>query len=70
MGPKEPIRQRLIFPQQTQQQVLRLNVWRTELTGLVAGEEDYAPSLFRVPFKHETSPRTQPDFLLLPRSVA
>src|SRR5580692_135443 len=70
MGPKEPIRQRFVFPQQAQQQVLRFDIRRTKLAGLVACKEDYAPGLFRVPFKHETSPRTRPEFLLLPGSVA
>src|SRR5580704_12078351 len=38
--------------------MLRLNVRRTELTGFVTREENYAPGFFRVPFKHGTSPRT------------
>ncbi len=52
MGPKEPIGECLVLAQQTQQQVLRLDVGRTELTGFVAREENYSPGLFRVPFKH------------------
>ncbi len=52
MGPQEPIGERLVFAQQTQQQVLRLDVRRTELAGFIACEENYAPGLFRVPFKH------------------
>jgi hypothetical protein len=52
VGPKEPIGERFIFAQQTQQQVLRFDVGRTELTGFVAREENYPPGLFRVPFKH------------------
>ena len=53
MGPKEPIGERLVFAQQAQQQVLRLDVRRTELAGFIAREEDHAPGLFRVPFKHK-----------------
>ncbi len=52
MRPKEPIGERLVFAQKPEQQVLRLDVRRTELTGFVAREEDYSPGLFRVPFKH------------------
>jgi hypothetical protein len=70
MGPKEPIGERFVLSQQAKQQVLRFDVWRTELTGFITREEDYAPGLFRVTFKHETSPRTRPEFLLLPNSVS
>ena len=49
---QETIGQRLVFAQQTQQQVLRLDVGRTELAGFIACEEDHAPGFFGVPFKH------------------
>ena len=49
---QETIGQRLVFAQQAQQQVLGLDVRRTELAGLVAGEEDDAPGFFRIPFEH------------------
>ena len=52
MGPKEPIGKRFVFAQKSQQQVLRFNIRRTELAGFVAREENYAPGLFRVAFKH------------------
>jgi hypothetical protein len=70
MGPKEPIGERFIFSQKSQQQVLRLYIRRTKLAGFVAREEDYAPGLFRVPFKHGTSPRVRPEWLVPPNSVA
>src|SRR5580658_8355669 len=57
MGPKEPIGERFVLSQQAKQQVLRLYIRRTKLTGLVACKEDYAPGLFRIPFEHLTSPR-------------
>src|SRR5208283_1893971 len=72
MGPKEPIGERLVFAQEAEQQVLRLDVRRTELAGFVACEEDYSPGLFRVPFKHgplqELSGMFPPIRALLPAS--
>ena len=56
MRTQEAIGQRFVFAQQSQQQVLRLDVRRTELAGLVARKEDHAPCFLRVPFKHEPSP--------------
>ena len=41
-----------VFAQKSQQQVLRLYVRRTELTGLVARKEDDAPCFLRVAFEH------------------
>jgi hypothetical protein len=70
MGPKEPIGKRLVLAQKPKQQVFRFDVRRTKLTGFVAREENYAPGLFRVPFKHGTSPRTLPGLFLLPSSLA
>src|SRR5689334_18670841 len=52
MRPKKTIGKRLILAQKPEQQVFRLDVRRTELTGFITREEYYAPGLFRVPFKH------------------
>ena len=66
MRPQEPIGQRLVFAQKTQQQVLRLDVRRTKLAGFVTCEEDDASGLFRVPFEHWTSPKAlREDFPIL-----
>jgi hypothetical protein len=55
MRTQEPEGESFVFAQKSQQQVLRLYVRRTELTGLVARKEDDAPCFLRVPFKHEAS---------------
>src|SRR6516162_2539941 len=57
MRPQKPIRERFILAQEPKQQVLRLDVRRTKLTGFVTSEEDDPPGLFRVPFEHWTSPK-------------
>ena len=49
---QEAVGQRLVFPQQAQQQVFGLDVRAAELAGLVAREEDHPPRLFRVTLKH------------------
>ncbi len=43
MRTQEPVDESFVFAQKPQQQVLRLYVRRTELTGLVARKEDDAP---------------------------
>ena len=50
---QEPVRQRLVFAQQAQEQVFGLNVGTAELAGLVPREEDYPPRLLRVTLKHK-----------------
>src|SRR5438874_10991427 len=57
MRTQEPEGESFVSSQQSQQQVLRLYVRRTELTGLVARKEDDALRFLRVPFKHELYPR-------------
>src|SRR5215467_12489790 len=54
---QKAIGQRLVFTQQAQQQVLRLNVRRAELAGLISGEEDDAPCFLCIPLEHMPSPR-------------
>src|SRR5438270_1955882 len=54
---QKAVGQRLVFTQQAQQQVLRFNVRRAELAGLISGEEDYAPCFLCIPLKHMPSPR-------------
>src|SRR5258705_3099921 len=56
MRTQEPEDESFVFAQKSQQQVLRLYVRRTELTGLIARKEDEAPCFLRVPLKHEPSP--------------
>ena len=51
---QEAVRQRLVFAQQAQQQVLGLDVRAAELAGFVAREEDDPPRLLRISFKHRT----------------
>src|SRR5579859_5480418 len=57
---QKAIGQRLVLAQQAQQQVLRLNVRRAELAGLITGEEDYAPCFLCIPLEHMTSPQMSP----------
>src|SRR5580704_4041586 len=52
MRAKEAIGQRFILAQQPKQQVLRLDVRRTELAGFVPREENDATCFFRVAFEH------------------
>src|SRR5271170_7144725 len=52
MRAKEAIGQRLVLAQQSQQQVLRLNVWRSELACLIPCEENDATCFFRIAFEH------------------
>ena len=50
---QEPVGEKsFVFAQKSQQQVLRLYVRRTELTGLVARKEDDASCFLRVVFEH------------------
>ena len=51
--PQKTVGQRLIFAQQTQQQMLGFDIRAAELAGLVAGEKDDPPGLFRITFKHD-----------------
>ena len=44
MRTQEAVGQRLVFAQQSEQQVLGLDVRRTELAGLIAREKDDAPA--------------------------
>ena len=53
--PQEAIGQRLVLSQQPEQQVFRLDVRTTELAGLVSREENHAPGLFGISFKHDSS---------------
>src|SRR5579859_811771 len=57
---QKAIGQRLVLAQQAQQQVLRLNVRRAELAGLISGEKDYAPCFLCIPLEHMTSPQMSP----------
>ena len=52
MRAQEAVGQRLVFAQESQQQVLGLNVRRTKLAGLVPSEEDHSSRLLRVSLKH------------------
>jgi hypothetical protein len=52
LAAEKPVSQRLVFPQQAQQQMLRLNVRAAKLAGLVPREEDDPAGLFGVAFEH------------------
>src|SRR5450755_487550 len=56
MRTQQPEGESFVFAQKSQQQVLRLYVTRTELTGLVARKEDDAPCFLRVAFEHISPP--------------
>ena len=53
MRTQEPVRQRLVFAQQAEEQVFGLDVRTAELAGLVPREEDHPPRLLRVTLKHK-----------------
>ena len=53
---QEAVGQRLVLAQQAQQQVLGLDIGRAELAGLIPREEDHAPRLLRIAFKHRGLP--------------
>ena len=55
-GAQKAIGERLVFPQQTQQQMLGLDTRTAELAGLVSGEEDDSAGLFGITFKHNSCP--------------
>jgi hypothetical protein len=48
VGAQEPVGQCLIFVEQTQKQMFRLNIRAAELARLITGEEDGSPGLFGV----------------------
>src|SRR6476659_6726216 len=52
MRAQKAVGQCLVFAQQTQQQVLRLDVRRTKLAGLVSCKEDDAPGFLGIPLEH------------------
>src|SRR5438552_17682430 len=77
MRAQETIGQGFVFAQKPQQQVLRFNVGRAELAGLITRKEDDAPGFLRITFKHialplssrgEVGQRTRPPFHSNPSS--
>src|SRR5579862_2704187 len=57
--PQETIGQGLVFTQESEKQMLRLDIRRPELAGFVACEKDDAPGFLRIAFKHNApSPLT------------
>ena len=52
--PQEAVGQRLILPQQSQQQMFGLDIRAAELAGLVPREEDYSSRFLRVALKHNS----------------
>ena len=56
MGAQKAVGQRLVLAQQSEQQVLGLDIRRAELAGLVPREEDYTTCLLRIAFEHGRSP--------------
>src|SRR3984957_12893705 len=59
MRPQEPVRERFILAQQSQQQMLGLDIGASVLARLVSGKKDYAPSFLCIAFKHG-SPKVFP----------
>jgi hypothetical protein len=53
-GAQEPIGENFVFPQEPQQQMLRLDTGAAELAGLVTGEEDHSPGFLGITFKHNS----------------
>src|ERR1700757_2131169 len=58
MGAQETIGQGLVFAQESEKKVLRLDIGRPELAGFVASEKDNAPGFLRIAFKHNAFPLT------------
>ena len=56
VGTQEAIGQGFVLAQQSQQQVLGLNVRRPELAGFVAREKDDSPGLLRITLEHIARP--------------
>src|SRR5579872_792298 len=54
VGAQKTIGQRLVFPQQAQQQVLGLDVGASKLAGFVARKENHAARLLGITFKHNS----------------
>jgi len=52
MRAQEPVGERLVFTQQTKQQVLRFNIRRAKLACFIPRKEDDAPGLFCITFEH------------------
>jgi len=50
---QKTIRQRLVFAQQPQQKVFRLDVRAPKLASLIPREENYSARLFGITFKHD-----------------
>ncbi len=53
----ETVRKGLVLAQQAEQQVLGLDVRAAVLARLITREENYAPCLLRIAFKHFSLPR-------------
>ncbi len=53
--PQESVGERLVFPHQSQQQMLGLDVRAPILAGLVPGKENYPSCFFCISFKHVSS---------------
>src|SRR5262245_45496944 len=60
MRAQKAVGQCLVFAQQTQQQMLRLNVRRTKLAGLVSCKANDAPGFLRIPLEHIPLTRMRP----------
>src|ERR1700680_910494 len=58
MGAQETIGQGFIFAQESEKQVLSLDIGRPELAGFIACEKDHPPGLLRIAFKHNAFPLT------------
>src|SRR5487761_282392 len=52
VGTQKTIGERLVFAQQPEEQMLRFNIGAAVLAGFISRKKDYAPSLFRIAFKH------------------
>src|SRR6266536_2272014 len=52
MGTQETVGQGFVFAEQSQEQVLGLNIRRAELAGFVPREKDDAPCFFRITLEH------------------
>ena len=60
VGTKEAVGQRLVFAQQSQQEMFGFDIWRAKLAGLVACEKDNATRLLGVAFEHTPPSKPSP----------
>ncbi len=68
MRAQEPVGERFVFAQQSEQQMLRLDIRASILARLISCKKDYAPSFLCIAFKHG-SPKVFQGFASAPSAI-